>query len=207
VTGRLIPPGAATLARSSRFLIKHLDDVIDVGVDGGRVIARGSNAPSSGVRQLSRTSVGVAQDIETGLAATVQFKDLSSGAARLVRQLSSKSRVRIKSGSGVHVDDLQQASMYLNRELGVAMDSQSRLVVVRGSGTQVRFRGSDRPLVHTHPVFRTKPTHFATDIANADEFVEAVVDWSGSVTHFNRSGIVTSPSVSPINNYGYVYRR
>jgi hypothetical protein len=29
-------------------LIKHLDDVIDVGVDGGRVIARGSNAPSSG---------------------------------------------------------------------------------------------------------------------------------------------------------------
>ena len=47
VTGRLIPPGAATLARSSRFLIKHLDDVIDVGVDGGRVIARGSNAPSN----------------------------------------------------------------------------------------------------------------------------------------------------------------
>jgi RHS repeat-associated protein len=48
VTGRLIPPGAATLARSSRFLIKHLDDVIDVGVDGGRVIARGGNAPVKG---------------------------------------------------------------------------------------------------------------------------------------------------------------
>ena len=53
VTGRLIPPGAATLARSSRFLIKHLDDVIDVGVDGGRVIARGSNAPSSGARSAN----------------------------------------------------------------------------------------------------------------------------------------------------------
>ncbi|MBM3967924.1 MAG: hypothetical protein FJ308_23155 [Planctomycetes bacterium] len=49
VTGRLIPPGAATLARSSRFLIKHLDDVIDVGVDGGRVISRGSNAPRKAV--------------------------------------------------------------------------------------------------------------------------------------------------------------
>ncbi len=49
VTGRLIPPGAATLARSSRFLIKHVDDVIDVGVDGGRVIARVSNAPVNGL--------------------------------------------------------------------------------------------------------------------------------------------------------------
>jgi hypothetical protein len=35
--------------------------------------------------------------------------------------------------------------------------------------------------------------------------VEAVIDWGGNVTHYNSSGIILSPTSSPINSLGYVW--
>ena len=155
-------------------------------------------------RGLNRTSQGVGHALDTGRAITIAYKDLSSGAARLVDGLRKGTRIKV--GSGVRVDDLRQASIYLNRELGVARDRLGNLVIVRGQGTEVAFRASDRVLVHTHPVLDSMPSHFAFDIKVADDFVEAVVDWAGNVTHFSRNGILTDILESPINPFGFIFR-
>jgi len=89
VTGRLIPPGAATLARSSRFLIKHLDDVIDVGVDGGRVIARVSNAPKGTAASISHLVSG--SEFTGGVAdLTAALRQVQGHGSSWLRRMSDR---------------------------------------------------------------------------------------------------------------------
>jgi hypothetical protein len=109
-------------------------------------------------------------------------------------------------GNGIKIDDLRQASIYLNRELGVAKDRFGNLVAVRGSGRKVAFRESDRVLVHTHPTMESIPSHFNYDISVAGDFVEAVIDWAGNITHFNKNGVLKEWLSSPINPFGYIFK-
>ena len=145
-------------------------------------------------RSIARDAMGV-----NGL---LRFGEMSGGAQRIVQQFQTKGRIFI--GSGAHVNDLRQASMYLGREIGVATDGTGRLVAVLGSETRTVFRFSDNPFFHTHPVFVSEPGHFALDIRSASSMVEAVCDWGGNITHFNNTGILTEFLSSPINALGYV---
>ena len=175
---------------------------VDAGSDVTRAVTRHGDEVASVVRNIGQTSVGHAMDIATGATRIVHYSDLSSGAARLVQRLERGSRTFI--GSGVHVNDLRMASMYLNRELGVAIDAGNRLVAVAGSGTRVGFRATDTVVAHTHPVFSTVAHHLSFDISTATSRIEAVIDWGGNVTHFSSSGILTNPRLSPINALGYI---
>lgn len=132
----------------------------------------------------------------------MRFADLSSGAARLVRKLANGGRTFV--GAGVRVADLQAASRFLNRELGIAIDRSGRLVAVAGKRGEVVFRRSDTVVAHTHPVRTTAPAHLTRDILHATDRVEVVIDWSGEVTHFNHTGILPNPPRSPINSFGYI---
>jgi hypothetical protein len=44
-------------------------------------------------------------------------------------------------------------------------------------------------VVHTHPVVKTLATHFDIDLPHAGERVEAVIDWGGQITYFDKTGI------------------
>ena len=149
------------------------------------------------VRGISRNATGLIRDAQTGIShASPAFKDLTPGAKRIVSHLSKRRSLKV--GSSVAVEDLRQASHFLGRELGVARN-KGRLFIRRGISDRVTFRPGDQPLVHTHPTFVTRKSHFQRyDIPNADDFIEAVIDLSGEVTHFNRTGIIRSPQVSPI---------
>ena len=158
-------------------------------------------SPST-LRAIARNRIGTAFAREGYMVRDVAFHELSSGAARVVQELTRRRRTFI--GSGIGIDDLRMASMFLDRELGVAMDRAGRLVAVRGRGTAVTFRGSDVPLVHTHPVFESFNRHFEIDVREAGDLIEAVVDWGGNITHFNRTGVLENPTSSPINALGYI---
>ena len=63
---------------------------------------------------------------------------------------------------------------------------------------------------HTHPTLDTLPSDLTTDIRNAGESCEVVIDWNQHVTHFRRGGIVdasecTDPLRDPIlDDDGYL---
>ncbi len=45
----------------------------------------------------------------------------------------------------------------------------------------------------------SQASHFGTDIPNAGKHTEAVVDWSGQITYFNKTGVL-----NPKNPSGYL---
>jgi len=152
------------------------------------------------IRALSRAHSVTAYGLEGGQR-TLRFGDLSTGATRIVHGMRSGERM---TAAAIKAEDLRQASMFLNRELGVAIENSGKQIILRGSQREVTFLRSDTVVLHTHPVFETKPVHFARDIRNATHRTEAVIDWSGSVTHFNKSGIIADPSRRVIDEYGFI---
>jgi hypothetical protein len=58
-----------------------------------------------------------------------------------------------------------------------------------GAGASRQAPSGEVFVVHTHPVMRSSPGHFGVDLARADKHVEAVIDWSGLVTYYNKAGI------------------
>ena len=44
-------------------------------------------------------------------------------------------------------------------------------------------------VVHTHPVMRSNPGDLSIDLRKAGKHVEAVIDWSGLVIYYSKSGI------------------
>ena len=175
--------------------------VLGVGLNTGSAL-RGAKMRGNS-RSFNRTSTGVGRDSDTGQTVSLAYNNLSSGAARLVNGLQKTKRMKV--GSGIKADDLRQASIFMNRELGIARNRLGNLVAVRGSSRKVNFRGSDMPLVHTHPVFQSHNSHFLGDIRHARDHVEAVIDFGGNVTYFNQRGIILSPISPPINSYGFIF--
>ena len=134
------------------------------------------------------------------------LSELSGGAKRLVRSLASRGEVHL--GSGVHVNELRQASEFFGREIGVFQNEttgtlRAALGGPRGVSGKLRKLG-EAWVAHTHPVYFSEAGHFAIDIRNATSRIEVVVDLSGNVTHFNNTGILNDPAYSPINIYGYI---
>lgn len=74
-------------------------------------------------------------------------------------------------------------------------DSEGNLVARAGSAGQVTAGPGEQFVLHTHPVMESVDSHFLLDVRNATDTVEAVVDWGGNVTHFNKTGILTQSTV------------
>jgi RHS repeat-associated protein len=139
---------------------------------------------------------------------SVRFGDLNGGAKRVIQQLAQKGEASL--GSGIHKDDLVAVSKWFDSEVGVFQSIKSgKLRAVLGARRRIRNPNLAelKFIAHTHPVFETNTGllgHFMTDIANSTDRVEAVVDWAGKVTHFNKSGVLEAPLESPINDLGYI---
>lgn len=108
-------------------------------------------------------------------------------------------------GRTIARQDLVLISQYLKREVGVLRNfANGRLVLMLGdrrsmpdAPTSFEFRA------HTHPTLETLPSDLSTDIRNASDACEVVIDWNQHVTHFRRGGIVdasecTDPLRDPI---------
>ncbi|MBS1910851.1 MAG: hypothetical protein JST22_02580 [Bacteroidetes bacterium] len=164
--------------------------------------ARAAATPPSSTRAITRATPA---PNPSGLVQT-KFGDLSGSAKRIVRSLNESGSVGL--GSGVKVKDLRAASEFIGKEIGVVQNTETGSL--RGIlGTEARVPGGAlRPnevhVAHTHPVYVSEESHFAIDIRNATHQTEAVVDWGGNITHFNKSGVVTNPANSPINAKGYI---
>ncbi len=154
-------------------------------------------AGEAGERAISRSTAAFSRN------ARFKFSELPGGAKRLVRELAAHGEAG--AGAGVRVTDLRLASEFLNKEVAVVQHSVSgELRVVLGSEVGCKCRAEEEFLVHTHPVYATEEGHLAKDIRNGTDATEAVVDWGGNVTHFDKNGIIPNPAASPINDHGYI---
>jgi hypothetical protein len=139
----------------------------------------------------------------------IKFNELDSGAKNIISKLTKGDEVikRVKWGQGPKVQDIRAASEFLEREIAVVKSKSGEISIILGDETGIPV-GSRLPdeqfLLHTHPVYESIPKDFTIDIANATNNVEAVVDWGGNITHFDKSGIISNPSISPINKHGHI---
>ena len=155
-------------------------------------------------RAITRSTLGSGGVLDGPLVTNVQFSELSGGAQRLVRHFLEDPQAIAGIGSGIPVQDVSQASQFLNREIGILQNAEGSLIARAGATGQVYAGPGEQFLLHTHLVTNSIDSHFLLDIRNASTNVEAVIDWGGNVTHFNSSGILTNPVKSPINEFGYV---
>jgi hypothetical protein len=163
---------------------------------------------------------GIARN-QVGANGSTTFADLSSGAKRLVTQFDPALDLepgtfnldlqRAKIGNGVQLDDLRAASEFNGREMAVVRDANGNLVAVQGDVNGIRnghLLPGDDFLIHTHPVYESEPGHFTLDIRNASKATEAVIDWGGNVTYFNKYGIIDAPTPAQVgevmNPFGYI---
>ncbi|MCC6465469.1 MAG: hypothetical protein IT463_09045 [Planctomycetes bacterium] len=88
-------------------------------------------------RRLNRSTEVIPSPAEGVTHGAIRFHELSGGAKQIVRKLRWSRRAKV--GSGIKVEDFRAASEFMNRELGIALNSRGSLVVVRGRGTTVDF--------------------------------------------------------------------
>ena len=126
-----------------------------------------------------------------GRTIVTNFRDLSGVAQGLVRKLEKNGSVRVDS---INPGDLVSIARWFEREIGVLQSPSRkglRLVVGTETGVLERQLENDEIFVfHTHPVFKSEKGHFNIDISNASKHTEAVIDWGGNITYFNKTGIV-----------------
>ncbi|MEO1373921.1 MAG: DUF4157 domain-containing protein [Cyanobacteria bacterium J06635_10] len=127
-----------------------------------------------------------------GRAISTDFRrDLSGVAQGLVRKLEKQGFVRVDS---INPDDLALISKWFGKEIGVLQSpyhSGLRLVLGTEKGVlKKQIRPGEVFVTHTHPVFQSNKSHFGIDLNKAGKHTEAVVDWSGQITFFNKKGIL-----------------
>ena len=150
---------------------------------------RGEAGEATGIGKPRMTAEAHALD---GLGHfTLEFtRDLSPTARGLVRKLENQGWVRVDE---IAKDDLVQISKWFNKEVAVVQSPYGRLRVILGTETGIlkeSIKEGEIFVVHTHPVMRSSPGHFGKDLQKAGKHVEAVVDWSGQVTYYSKSGIM-----------------
>lgn len=148
----------------------------------------------SDVKQI-RSIQGISLE---GVDYNVDFsRDLSGIAQGIVRKLEQQGFVRVDL---INPEDLIQISKWFNREIGVLQSPYKnglRLVLGTMEGVlKKQIRAGEVFVVHTHPVFSSKKGHFTLDIDKAGKNIEAVVDWSGQITYFNKTGILNPTSLA-----------
>src|SRR5258706_4390405 len=172
--------------------------------DLGLAAAEGAEESETGI--LAGTERAISRNTKARIATSnLQFKDLSSGASRLVREFwDEEVGARVSIGNGMLAEDLRQASEFLATEIGVAQTDSRELRTVLGTYTRTYFASDETPIFHTHTSWFSIEEHFAKDKDNATDIIEAVMDLGGNVTHFDKTGLLSDPLMSPINDAGYV---
>src|SRR5678815_5698176 len=116
-------------------------------------------------------------------------RNMSPEARHVVRQLEQHGSVRVDE---INPKDLIDISKWFGKEIGVVQSPFGKLRVVLGTENGVlktQIAPDEVFVVHTHPVMETRAEHFGIDLDAAGKHTEAVIDWSGRITYFNKSGI------------------
>ena len=118
------------------------------------------------------------------------IRKMSPEARHVIRQLEDRGWVRV---DDIMPEDLVDISKWFEREIGVLQSpygGKLRIVLGTEDGVLVKqLMPGEVFVVHTHPVVLTKKGHFDLDIPNSGKHIEAVIDWSGQITYFNKTGL------------------
>lgn len=181
--------------------------------DAANAAEAAAGAEGDVARAISETSDSAAgrpelENVSTSLDGhTFQndIRKMSPSARHIIRQLEKKGWVRV---SEISPADLVEISKWFEKEIGVVQSPYGSLRVILGTEKGVltkQILPGELFLAHTHPVVTTLKSHFDLDLQNAGRHVEAVIDWSGHITYFSRSGIKNSTGlhgvVEPLINY------
>lgn len=96
---------------------------------------------------------------------------------------------------------------WFGHEIGVVQSPYGRLRLILGTQDgilQTQVAKGEVFVMHTHPVMLTRQSHFELDLEVAGKHVEAVIDWSGRITYFNKTGLknpVQNGLVEPLQGY------
>lgn len=132
------------------------------------------------------------------------IRRLSPEARHAIRQMEETGWVRV---GEVHATDLVNISKWFGREIGVVQSPYGRLRLILGTEDGVlrmQLAKNEVFVVHAHPVMVSNAAHFRLDISLAGKHVEAVIDWSGHITYYNKSGLknpVRNDIVQPLEGY------
>lgn len=132
------------------------------------------------------------------------IRKLSPEARHVVRQMEARGWVRVDQ---IHATDLVSISKWFGREIAVVQSPYGRLRLILGTEDRVlriQVAKSEVFVVHTHPVMVSKAEHFRMDVSAAGKQIEAVVDWSGRVTYYNKTGLknpLRNGFVEPLEGY------
>ncbi|MEV1143136.1 LamG-like jellyroll fold domain-containing protein [Micromonospora sp. NPDC049799] len=183
-----------------------------LGAVAGQALGAGVRALGSGIRAGTSRVAGLGTRVAErafsgGQRATPQigWDQMSGGAKRLVHSFQNNRVVSL--GNGARPRAIAEASEWLNREIGVSQSATGALRATLGVANRVRFPRGDTPILHTHPTFTTVAGDLTEDISRAGSATEAVIDWGGNVTHFNKNGIIEDPIDSIVNSFGYLVGR
>jgi hypothetical protein len=159
---------------------------------GGRAIANAEDA-GGGARADKKNHRPDLENETTSLDGRDFHNDIrkmSPEARHVIRQLEDRGWVRV---ADILPEDLVDISKWFGREIGVLQSPYSgKLRIVLGTRDGVltkQLKAGEVFVVHTHPVMLSKKGHFDLDIPNAGKHTEAVIDWSGQITYFNKTGI------------------
>jgi hypothetical protein len=155
-----------------------------------RAIARSAELDATGSRKPKPRMVSEVTSLD-GYQFRLEFtKDLSPTARGLVRKLEKNGFVRI---TEITKEDLISISKWFGREVAVLQSpSYGKLRLVLGTERGIltkQVKKGEVFVVHTHPVLVSDSQHFAKDLQQAGRNLEAVVDWNGMITYYNKSGI------------------
>lgn len=189
------------VGKGAEDLADAAGEAIEAEGDAARAITNAGEAGDS-ARQGNKGNKPDMEKVTTSLDGHTfhtDFRKLSGTARHIVRQLEARGWVRV---SEILPEDLVQISKWFGKEIGVVQSPYGSLRVILGTEDGVmkgQIKAGELFLTHTHPVVSSLKKHFDWDLPRAGRHVETVIDWSGQVTYFNRSGIM-----NPIRPNGWI---
>jgi hypothetical protein len=185
------------LGKGAEAVAEVAEDLAEAEGDASRAISNASEAGDAAGDAASskRGKKGNKPAMETvtkSLDGHTFHNDLhrmSASARHVIRQLEARGWVRV---AEILPEDLVEISKWFGKEIGVVQSPYGKLRVILGSTNGVatkQLKKGEVFIMHTHPVVTTLKGHFDLDIPNAGKHTEAVIDWSGQVTYFNKTGI------------------
>jgi hypothetical protein len=153
------------------------------------------------IRGVNRTS----HDLESqhisddGVEVRSDIRTMSPAARHVVRQLQQRGSMRVDQ---IHPSVVAEASRWFGKEIAVVQSPAARLRVTLGEERgflKTAILESEVFILHSHPVMTSTVDDFGVDLAKAGKHVEAVVDWSGQLTYYSKSGIK-----NPVSPHGYI---
>lgn len=182
------------LDRGAKDVANAADDVLDAEGDVARAVTHtgaGGHPPRRGDKGNKPQMETVTTSLD-GHTFHNDFRKMSGSARHVIRQLEARGWVRV---SEIDPQDLVDVSKWFGVEIGVVQNAYGKLRIILGTerGVVLKQIGEGEVFVmHTHPVAVSETKHFRKDLANADMHTEAVIDWMGNITYYNKAGIRNS---------------